>query len=132
MKTYITLIKQAKAEIELKQKEIDQVFRDKSMLEQQIGHLSETLEREYIEASFHKTFFNPVYFDRITNKIRAYRHLLNTKNEEFEMLREEILSLFSTRKKYEIVLQNLRQRLLLQHNKREEERLEDLFRSKFE
>jgi hypothetical protein len=48
------------------------------------------------------------------------------------MLREEILSLFSTRKKYEIVLQNLRQRLLLQHNKREEERLEDLFRSKFE
>jgi chromosome segregation ATPase len=130
MKTYIVLIKQVKAEIEHKHKEIEQVYRDKVNLEQQIEHLIETLEKEYLEASTHKAFFNPTYFDRVTNKIKAYRYLLNSKNEEIEQLREEIFSLFSRRKKYEVLLESFYQEESRQHQKRQAAQLEDLFRPK--
>lgn len=128
MKTYVTLIKQVKVEIEHKHKEVEQAYRDKINLEQQIEHLVETLEKEHLEASLHKAFFNPTYFDRITNKIKAYRYLLNSKHEEIEQLRQDILALFSTRKKYEILLESFYQEELRKHQKREECQLEDLFR----
>lgn len=128
MKTYVTLIKQVKAEIEHKQKEVEQAYRDKLNLEQQIDHLVETLEREHLEAALHKAFFNPAYFDRITNKIKAYRHLLKSKNDEIEAFREDILSLFSQRKKYESLLENLHQEELKKYQKRQADQLEDLFK----
>ena len=128
MKTYCILIKQAKAEIEQKQKELNQILRDKLNLEQQIEHLLETFEREQIGVSLHKSFFNPKYFDRVSNKIKAYSHLLKTKNDEYDALKDEIFGLFSRRKQYEILLENLERKLALEHQKKEAEEIEDLFR----
>jgi flagellar export protein FliJ len=128
MKTYLILIKQAKAEIEQKQKELNQILRDKLNLEQQIEHLLETFEREQSGISLHKSFFNPKYFDRVSNKIKAYSHLLKTKNNECETLKDEIFTLFSRRKQYEILLENLEQRLVVEHRRKEAQEIEDLFR----
>jgi hypothetical protein len=128
MKTYITLIKQVKSEIEMRQKALNQVHRDKTNLEQQIEHMLETFEREQIEVSLHKVFFNPKYFDRISNKIKVYRNLLQSKLDEFQMLQDEILALFSKRKQYETLLKNYEERIALEHQKKEAQELEDLFR----
>lgn len=128
MKTYITLIKQVKSEIEMRQKALNQVHRDKTNLEQQIDHMLETFEREQIEASLHKVFFNPKYFDRISNKIKVYRNLLQSKLDEFQALQDEILALFSKRKQYETLLKNYEEKIALEHQKKEAQELEDLFR----
>jgi chromosome segregation ATPase len=128
MKTYITLIKQVKSEIEMRQKALNQVQRDKTNLEQQIDHMLETFEREQIEVSLHKVFFNPKYFDRISNKIKVYRNLLQSKLDEFQTLQDEILALFSKRKQYETLLKNYEERIALEHQKKEAQELEDLFR----
>lgn len=128
MKTYITLIKQVKSEIEIRQKALNQVHRDKTNLEQQIDHMIETFEREQIEVSLHKVFFNPKYFDRISNKIKVYRNLLQSKLNEFQALQDEILALFSKRKQYETLLKNYEERIALEHQKKEAQELEDLFR----
>lgn len=128
MKTYITLIKQAKSEIELKQKALNQVHRDRTNLEQQIEHMVETFEREQLEVSLHKVFFNPKYFDRISNKIKVYRNLLQSKIDEFQKLQDEILALFSKRKQYETLLKNYEERIALEHQRKEAQELEDLFR----
>jgi flagellar export protein FliJ len=128
MKTYLVLIKQAKAEIEQKQKELNQILRDKLNLEQQIEHLLETFEREQVGVSLHKTFFNPKYFDRISNKIKAYSHLLKTKNGEYESLKDQIFALFTRRKQYEVLLENIERRLAVEHQRKEAQEIEDLFR----
>lgn len=128
MKTYVTLIKQVKAEIQQKQKELDQVYRDKTNLEQQIEHLLETFEREQIEVSLHKTFFNPKYFDRISNKIKAYRHLLQGKLEEYQTLQDAVFNLFSQKKQYEILLEKWQLKIRLEREKRETQEIEDIFR----
>lgn len=129
MKTYITLIKQVKSEIEMRQKALNQVLRDKKNLEQQIEHMLETLEREQIEVSLHKVFFNPKYFDRISSKIKVYRNLLQSKSDEFQKLQDDILALFSKRKQYEILLKNYEERIAQEQQKKEAQELEDLFRS---
>jgi predicted RNase H-like HicB family nuclease len=128
MKTYLILIKQAKAEIEQKQKELNQILRDKLNLEQQIELLIETFEHEQNEISLHKSFFNPKYFDRVSNKIKAYSHVLRTKNDEYDALKDEIFGLFSRRKQYEILLENLERRLAVEHQQKEALEIEDLFR----
>src|SRR5690349_15567773 len=128
MKTYITLIKQVKSEIELKQKALNQVHRDRTNLEQQIELMIETFEREQLEVSLHKVFFNPKYFDRISNKIKVYRNLLQSKIDEFEKLQDEILALFSKRKQYETLLKNHEERIAFEHQKKEAQEIEDLFR----
>jgi chromosome segregation ATPase len=128
MKTYITLIKQVKAAIQEKQKELDHVYRDKTNLEHQIEHLVETFEREQIEIAMKKSFVNPKYFDRVSNKIKAYRHLLQSKIEEFTVLQDEIFNLFSQRKQYEILLHNWEQKMKSQRAKREMQEIEDIFR----
>lgn len=129
MKTYITLIKQVKSEIEMRQKALNQVLRDKKNLEQQIEHMLETFEREQIEVSLHKVFFNPKYFDRISSKIKVYRNLLQSKSDEFQKLQDDILALFSKRKQYEILLKNYEERIAQEQQKKEAQELEDLFRS---
>lgn len=128
MKTYITLIKQAKSEIELKQKALNQVHRDRANLEQQIEYMVKTFEQEQIEVSLHKVFFNPKYFDRISNKIKVYRNLLQSKIDEFQKLQDEILALFSKRKQYETLLKNYEERIALEQQRKEAQELEDLFR----
>jgi chromosome segregation ATPase len=128
MKTYVTLIKQVKAEIQQKQKELDQVYRDKTNLEQQIEHLVETFEREQVEITMKKSFVNPKYFDRLSNKIKAYRHLLQSKLEEYKALQDEIFNLFSQRKQYEILLHNWEHKKKLERDKREMQEIEDIFR----
>lgn len=129
MKTYITLIKQVKSEIEMRQKALNQVLRDKKNLEQQIEHMLETFEREQIEVSLHKVFFNPKYFDRISSKIKVYRNLLQSKSDEFQKLQDDILALFSKRKQYEILLKNYEERIAQEQQKKEAQELEDLFKS---
>ncbi|GEM_PF-2266931 len=128
MKTYITLIKQVKSEIEMRQKALNQVHRDKTNLEQQIDHMLETFQREQIEVSMHKVFFNPKYFDRISNKIKVYRNLLQSKLDELQVLQDEILTLFSKRKQYETLLKNYEEMIALERKKKEAQDLEDLFR----
>jgi hypothetical protein len=128
MKTYITLIKQIKAVIQEKQKELDQVHRDKTNLEQQIEHLVETFEREQIEIALKKSFVNPTYFDRISNKIKAYRYLLQSKLDEFQVLQDEMFVLFSQRKQYEILLHNWENKMKLERSKREMQDIEDIYR----
>jgi chaperonin cofactor prefoldin len=128
MKTYITLIKQVKAEIQEQQKALDHVYRDKMNLEHQIEHLVETFEREQIEVTMKKRFVNPKYFDRVSNKIKAYRHLLQSKTEEYKTLQDEIFNLFSQRKQYEILLQNWEHKMKLERAKREMQDIEDVFR----
>lgn len=128
MKTYITLIKQVKAEIQERQKALDHVYRDKTNLEHQIEHLVETFEREQIEVTMKKSFVNPKYFDRISNKIKAYRHLLQSKLAEYKALQDEIFNLFSQRKQYEILLHNWEHKMKLERSKREMQEIEDIFR----
>lgn len=128
MKTYVTLIKQVKSEIELRQKALNQVHRDRANLEQQIERMLETFEREQIEVSQHKVFFNPKYFDRISNKINVYRNLLQSKINEFETLQDEILALFLKRKQYETLLKNYEEKLAFETQKKEAQDLEDVFR----
>lgn len=130
MKTYLTLIKQTKADIKQIQKEMAQANQDKRSLEHQIEHMLETLEREHLEVSFHKTFFNPAYFDRMRNKLKAYRQLLQTKDEELTVLHNVLMDLFASQKKYEVVLEHLNNNTILEKRKEEAAQLEDVVRLK--
>lgn len=127
MKTYQILIKQIKAQIEDKQKGIEQVNRDKLNLEHQIDHLVDTIEKEQMEVSLHKRFFNPMYFDRLTNKIKAYSHLLTSKTEELQQLQDEVFELFSMRKKYELLLENHLRAQNQERQRKQMEQLQDIF-----
>ncbi len=54
--------------------------------------------------------------------------MLKTKDDEYETLKDEIFGLFSRRKQYEILLENLERRLAVEHQKKEAQEIEDLFR----
>lgn len=127
MKSYVTLVKKLKQEIDTKQKEVEVARSERLDLKQQLELLLESLEKEKLFVDNKRFFVNTGYFERISKKISAYTHMVSTKDKEIELLTDDLLELFRERKKYELLIERAKQNRQFEEMKRVDFELQDIF-----
>lgn len=129
MKSYPTLIKKLKQEIEEKQKELETAIGERLQIEQQIELLLESVEKEKFFVSSKRFDLNTVYFDASSKKISSYTQMLSRKTREVDALRCQLLELFRSCKKYELLLDKLNQEKESALRKKSDFEMQDIFQS---
>lgn len=129
MKSYATLIKKLKQEIDNKQKELERARGEKANIEQQIELLLETIEKEKFFVRSQKISFSTGYFESASKKISSYTQMVVRKVREIDGLSDELLELFRERKKYELLRDSAMHRRAEDLRKKADFEMQDIFQS---